>query len=321
MSKIINESLVKTGTFWFPEAASTEAFNADNLYNFILWGSVLLFIALTVAVGYFLYKYKRTEQNQVASKQITHHDALEITWTIIPLIITMFIFVWGYKGYLSMTVPPANATEIRVTAKKWMWQFEYPNGNRGIGELVVPVNTPIRLVMSSEDVIHSFYVPNFRIKRDVIPNRYTRIWFQATKPGNYQLFCTEFCGDGHSEMLGTIRVVTPEGYQKWLQEANSSSDMPLHELGEKVYASKGCNACHSLDGTAKVGPSWKGLYGATRKFTDGKSLIADDNYIRESIMDPKAKVVAGFQPVMPTFAGLLNDREVTGVIEYIKKLK
>jgi cytochrome c oxidase subunit 2 len=316
-----NEILTKKGSFWFPEEASTEAYHVDGLFNFILYASLILFVGIAAVLFYFVKKYKRTSENQVAQAQVIHNTALEITWTVIPIIIVMFLFYWGFTGYLKMTVPPPNASEIRVTAKKWMWQFDYPNGNKAVGELVVPVDTPIRLVMSSEDVIHSFFVPNFRIKRDVIPNRYTRIWFEANRTGQFQIFCTEYCGDGHSDMLGSIRVLSKADYAAWLKEANSGADLPLDKLGEKVYTSKGCNTCHSTDGSAKTGPTWKGLYGANRSMADGKAVKADDNYLRESMVDPKAKVVAGFQPVMPTFAGLLNDREITGVIEYIKTLK
>ncbi len=316
-----NESLVKKGSLWFPEKASTEAYHVDSLFNFILWASIIMFIGITAVLVYFVRKFKRTKDNMVAQAQIIHNVKLEIIWTVIPLIITLFIFYWGIEGYFKMTVPPSNAMEIRVTAKKWMWQFDYASGTKSIGELVVPVDTPIKLVMSSEDVIHSFYAPNFRIKRDVIPNRYTRIWFEANRTGQFQIFCTEYCGDGHSDMMGTVRVLSGADYEKWLKEGDSGADMPLDKLGEKVYNSKGCATCHSTDGSAKTGPSWKGLYGSTRNFNGGGSTKADDNYIRESIVKPAEHVVAGYQPVMPTFAGILNDREINGVIEYIKTLK
>jgi cytochrome c oxidase subunit 2 len=175
--------------------------------------------------------------------------------------------------------------------------------------------------MTSEDVVHSFYVPNFRVKKDVIPNRFTRVTFLPDKVGNYQIFCAEFCGDGHSQMLGSIRVVTKEDYEKWQKEQNSGADLPLDQLGEKVYNSKGCSTCHSIDGSPKTGPSWKGIWGQTHKLEGGASVKVDENYIKESVLDPKAKIVAGFQPVMPTFSGLLSEREINGIIEYIKKLK
>jgi cytochrome c oxidase subunit 2 len=321
MSNIKSESLMSTGGVWFPRAASKEALHADHLYSFILWGSVLLFVGIMVAVGWFIYKFKRTPQNQVASGQIVHNDRLEITWTILPLILCVIIFAWGYKGYLKMTVPPENATEIRVTGKQWLWQFTYPDGTTSVGELVVPVNVPIKFIMTSEDVIHSFFIPNFRIKKDVIPNRYTRTWFEATSTGNFQIFCTEFCGNAHSDMLAIARVVTKEDYKKWLKDVNNVDDIPLDKLGERVYTAKGCNACHSLDGSPKTGPSWKGIYGKSHKMTNGQSVQVDDNYIRESILEPQAKIVAGYQPIMPAFKGVLKDREIEAIIEYIKKVK
>lgn len=320
-TSITNESLVSTGSYWFPAAHTAVSPQVDHLYYWILWASVAMFIAILAVVGYFLYKFKRTPQNLIAQDQITENHTIELAWTIIPTIVVMFVFYAGYKGYLHLTVPPANATEIHVVGKKWMWQFEYKNGIKTIGELVVPVNEPIKLIMTSEDVVHSFFVPNFRIKRDVIPNRYTREWFKADKPGNYQIFCTEYCGDGHSNMLASVRVMTPADYEKWQKEQNSGADLPLDALGEKVYNAKGCATCHSIDGSAKTGPTWKGIYGASHKMSDGKVVTVDDNYIKESVLDPKAKVVAGFSPVMPTFAGLLSEREINGIIEYLKKLK
>ncbi len=321
MSSLKNESLVSSGSLWFPERINKEAGTVDNLYNFILYASLILFVGILAVLWHFVKKYKRTPDNLKAAAHVTENHKLEIVWSVLPLILCGVIFVWGYIGFLKISVPPANAMEIHVVGKKWLWQFEYPNGTKTIGELVVPVNESVKLIMTSEDVIHSFFVPNFRIKRDVIPNRYSRVWFNAVRTGNFQIFCTEFCGDGHSDMLGTVRVLTAEGYRAWLKDANSGSDLPLDQLGEKVYTSKGCNACHSIDGSAKSGPTWKGLFGKLRPCTDGSNNMADENYIKESILKPQSKVVKGFEPVMPTFAGLLNDREIDGVIAYIKKLK
>ncbi len=320
-TSIINESLMGKGSFWFPAARTSLAPHTDQLYYWILWASIASFIGLFMVVVYFLWKYKYSPTNKVASKQIIDNIPLEIAWTVIPSLICLVIFYAGYIGFLHISLPPSNATEIHVVARKWMWQFDYPSGIKSIGELVVPVNEPIKLIMTSEDVVHSLYIPNFRIKRDVIPNRYSRVWFNANAIGNYQIFCAEFCGDGHSAMLGSVRVVSKEDYQKWQKEQNSGADLPLDVLGEKVYNSKGCNTCHSIDGSPKTGPTWKGLWGSNHKMSDGKMVVADENYIKESILDPKAKVVAGFQPVMPTFAGLLSEREINGIIEYLKKLK
>lgn len=316
------QSLVSKGTFLLPESASTLSSNVDSLFYFLFWGSVIIFVGMVIVGAWFAYKYKRTATNQKAEEHMIHNTALEVSWTVIPLIIVMIIFAWGYKDYLRLTVVPPDAKEIRVTGKKWLWEFEYAkDGIKLLNEVVVPVNTPIRLVMTSEDVIHSFFVPNFRIKRDVLPNRYTRIWFEATEVGDYQIFCTEYCGDGHSNMLASLRVVSESQYVEWLASGNSNDDLPLDELGKKLYTSKACNTCHSTDGSNMTGPSWKGLYGSSRSLADGSKVTADDNYIRESIVNPAAKVVGGYPPVMPTYAGLLSDRDIAGLIEFIKGVK
>lgn len=316
------QSLVSEGTFLMPKSASTLSSNVDSLFYFLFWGSVVIFLGMCIVGAWFLVKYKRTQENQKASEQMIHNTALEVSWTVIPLIIVMIIFAWGYKDYLRLTVVPPDAKEIRVTGKKWLWEFEYAKeGIKLLNEMVVPVNTPIRLVMTSEDVIHSFFVPNFRIKRDVLPNRYTRIWFEATEVGDYHVFCTEYCGDGHSNMLAALKVVSESEYEEWLASGNSNDDLPLEELGKKLYTSKACNTCHSLDGSSMTGPSWKGLYNSERSLADGNTAKADDNYLRESIVNPAAKVVSGYPPVMPTYAGLLSDREIAGLIEYMKSIK
>ncbi len=321
MNTLKAESLMSKGSFWFPELLFSSGVQTDRLFYFIFICSCLMFVGIIFVVFYFLKKYKKTQSNQVAELQLTHHHLLELSWTIIPLILVLFVFGWGFKGFLTLSVAPSDAMEIHVVAKKWLWQFEYPNGNKTIGELVVPVHKPIKLIMTSEDVIHSFYLPNFRVKRDVVPNRYTRLWFESKRVGNFQIFCTEFCGDGHSDMLGVLRVLDDKAYVAWEKEVNSGADMPLDQLGEKVYTTKGCITCHSIDGSVKTGPTWKGLFGSVHKLTNGQSVSVEENYIRESITAPQAKVVAGFQPVMPTYSGVLNDREIVAVIEYIKKLK
>ena len=270
----------------------------------------------------FIIKYKRTGAHVKAKKQVIHNDVIETAWTVIPLIVVMIIFWWGYKDYLKLSVSPPNTLDIKVMGKKWFWAFNYPKeGINTLNEFVVPVDTPIRLIMSSEDVLHSFYIPNFRVKKDVIPNRYTTVWFHAKDQGTYQIFCTEYCGDGHSEMLAVLKVVSYGEYEKWLKVSGEDTSTPLPELGKKLYTAKACNTCHSLDGSLKVGPSWKGIYNSPRALSDGTSVNADDNYIRESIVNPQTKVVKGCAPVMPTYAGLLSDREIDAIIEYIKSLK
>lgn len=320
-NKIVNESLMG-GRGWFPADASTFGYYVDDLYYFILWGSILLFIGIMGVAAYFVWKYrKRKGYTQAGGEHVTHNTWLEFSWTVPPLILSLFIFYWGFTGFLEMSAPPKNGEEIMVVGKKWMWQFEYKNGSKSLSEMVVPVNTPIKLIMTSEDVLHSFYSPNLRVKRDVLPNRYTTLWFEATRTGNFQLFCTEYCGDAHSQMLGTIRVVSAKEYADWLANSGAIDEsLPPEEVGKKIYTSKGCVACHSVDGSSMAGPTWKGLWGAKRSFPGG-STTADENYIKESILVPGAKVVNGFQPVMPSYTGLMNDREIAGVIAYIKTLK
>jgi cytochrome c oxidase subunit II len=315
------ESLLHTGTTFFPEGVGPFASSMDSLFYFIFWGSVIIFVPLILVSIYFLIAYRRKRENQLATKQMTHSTFLELAWTVPPTILVLIVFVWGFKGFLHMSVAPLNSQEIHVSGKKWFWEFSYPNGNKGIGELVVPVDTPVTLLMTSEDVIHSFFVPNFRIKRDVLPNRYTKLWFEADKVGNYQVFCTEYCGDGHSAMLAVVRVLSAEDYEDWLAEANSGDDLPLDKLGEKLYTSKACATCHSTDGTSRVGPTWKSLFGSKKAFVGGGTATVDENYIHESIVNPGAKVVAGFDNVMPTYAGSLNDREISALIAYIKTLQ
>lgn len=320
--KIVNESLI-AGTVWFPADAGNFAYGVDSLYHFIMWGSIIVFAGILLVSVMFIWKYrKRKGYTQASGPHVTHNALLEFAWTVPPLLLTLFIFYWGFIGFLDMATPPRGAEEIHVIGKKWIWQFEYKNGSKNLTELVVPVNTPVKLLMTSEDVLHSFFVPNLRIKRDVIPNRYTTVWFNATRTGNFQLFCTEYCGDSHSNMSGTVRVVTVKEYNEWLKSAGAIDEsLPPEELGQKVYTAKGCVACHSVDGAAGVGPTFKGLWGAKRSFVGGGTAVADENYIRESVLNPGGKVVSGYQSVMPSYTGLLNDREIAGVIAYLKTLK
>ena len=304
-----------------PQQASTLAPDIDGLFMFITGINIFFFLLIAILVISFARRYRRRGPNEI-TPHITHNEKLELAWSIIPLIIVIGVFFWGFHGYINAQVAPANAIEIQAVGKKWIWQFEYPDGMRTLNDIHVPVNRPVRLVMSSEDVLHSFFVPTFRIKKDVVPGRYTEVWFNATKPGVHQVFCTEYCGKGHSDMLARIHVDDEATYQRWLIEGDEElKKMPLPELGALMYEARGCATCHTLDGTRSQGPTWKGLFGSNRQFADGTSAVADANYIRESILEPHNKVVAGFEPVMPTYKGLLRDREILGVIEYIKTLK
>ena len=222
-----------------------------------------------------------------------------------------------------MNVIPNDALEIKATGQKWFWTFDYPNGANSINDLVVPVGEPVKLLLSSQDVIHSFFVPDFRVKMDVLPNRYTLTWFEATDTGEYEIFCTEYCGKGHSEMLGKVIVMTEVDYNAWLEK--SAVDIPegmsLEEAGAQLYTSKACVTCHSVDGRPGVAPSFKGRYGIQQRMVDGSTVMVDENYLRESILNPQAKVVEGYQPVMPTYQGVLKDRQIDALIAYIKSLQ
>lgn len=309
---------------WFrqwtlPLEASTTARDIDNLYIAITLISLFFFVLVAGLILIFVARYRRRRPNE-QTPHITHNFPLEVAWSVIPLLICIVVFFWGFRGFLRANVAPGNAMEIQVTAKKWVWTFEYPDGTRSINDLHVPVNKPVKLIMQSEDVIHSFFVPNFRIKHDVLPNRYTEIWFQPTIVGTHQVFCTEYCGKGHSDMLAKVHVDDEATYEKWLQEGDEQlKTMPLGELGKLVYENRGCATCHSLDGTRGQGPSWKGIYGKIETMSDGAKVLVDDNYIRESILEPQKKIVQGYEGIMPTFQGLLREREIKGVIEFIKQ--
>lgn len=308
------------GTFLFPPQASTYAKDVDALYYFIHYLSVFFWVLIVGAIVYFAWRYKRGHKEGAGP---SHNLALEMTWTIIPLILVIAIFLWGFKSYMAISRAPGDAHEIHVTGHKWRWDFEDPtHGIRTVNEITVPIGKPIKLIMTSSDVIHSFFVPSFRNKMDVVPGRVTTFWFEATRLGEQDLYCAEFCGDGHSEMLGKIHVVSQEDYEKWVEESSQEdTTTPLPELGEKLFTSKACFTCHTTDGSAKVGPSFKGVFGKETELADGSKINVDEDYLRESMLQPNAKVVKGFAPVMPPYQGQLSEREINGLIEYIKSLK
>lgn len=309
------------GDWIMPRQASTLAPGIDNLFWFITVVNAFFFLLIAFLIVVFVRRYKRRSADDI-TPHITHNTKLETIWSVVPLFILLIIFFWGFHGYVVAQVSPANSIEIQAVGKKWVWQFEYPDGLRTLNEIHVPVNRPVRIVMNSEDVIHSFFIPTFRVKKDVLPGRYTEVWFTATHPGTHQVFCSEYCGKGHSDMLAKIHVDDEAAYQKWLVEGDESlKTMPLPELGKMVHENRGCATCHSLDGSRGQGPSWKGIFGQVHQMTDGSQVKVDENYIRESILEPNSKVLAGYEPVMPTFKGMLRDREVLGAIEFIKQLK
>lgn len=311
--------------FFLPSAESTYARDVDMLFHFINIVSLILVVGITIAIIYFAIKYRRKSQEDT-TPLITHNTTLEVTWTVIPLILILIVFGWGFKDYVEMRTPPANAYEVYVTSYSFGWDFEYKNGVRSANTLYVPVNTPVKLIMRSRenDVIHSFFVPQFRLKQDVMPNRYTYAWFEAKRPGDYVFFCTEYCGAGHSTMNGYVSVLIEEDFDAWMEEelGRDLDAMPLAELGRSVFQSQGCMGCHSTDGSRLVGPTMQGLYMAEREFTDGTSRIADEEYLREAILYPGRQINVGYPPNMPAiYEQALSERELAGLIEYIKELQ
>lgn len=304
-------------SFWLPENAALQADNVDWLFYGLIGLSAFCFAAITFAVVYFTWKY-RARPGHKAQPSPSHNDALEVTWTIIPAIICVFLFVFGWRGYIDNATPPKHGIDVYVTAAKWSWTFSHKNGEVSDGVLHAPVNRPVRLIMTSRDVIHSFFVPAFRIKQDVVPRRYTQIWFEATKPGTYRLYCAEFCGLDHSQMVTTVVIHEPGGYEKYLEESATPAEA-TKEFGEKLYT-RYCMSCHTTDGSARVGPSFKDSYGAPRELEGGARAVADENYIRESILQPQAKIRKGYPPSMTPFQGLLKDVELDSLILFIKSL-
>lgn len=311
-------SMARAQSF-MPTSATEIAQEVDNLYGFLVIASLISCLIIIAGMIYFTFKYRRkTDHDKTA--YISHNTFLEFLWSFIPLVIFLGVFGWGWYLYHEMRKMPENALEIHISAKQWAWAAEYKNGVKSV-EIVVPVNKPVKLLMTSEDVLHSFYVPSFRIKQDVIPGRYTSLWFTANKLGEFHVFCTEFCGTSHSSMLTKLKVVSQADYDKWLVEESEVGSLPLAQRGAKLFQVKACASCHNVDNpTAKVGPSLYKVFGHEVETESGK-VTADENYLRESIMESKAKIVKGFQPVMPSFQGQLNETELNALLEYIKGLK
>jgi cytochrome c oxidase subunit II len=298
----------------WPDRASTTAASVDALYIFLLIVTALMTALIFTAVVYFAARYRR--RPGVLAEQIEGSTPLELTWSIIPLFVFLAIFGWGAVVYFKGRTPPRDSTEVYVVAKQWMWKLEHAEGQREINELHVPVDRDVKLIMTSQDVIHSFYVPAFRMKQDVLPGRYTVEWFRATKPGTYHLFCAEYCGTTHSGMIGSIIVMEPAQYEAWMSGGTTG---PLSATGEKVFAELGCVTCHRSD-TQGRGPNLQGVFGKPVLLEDGRTVTADENYVRESILDPGAKIVSGFKPVMPTFQGLVSEEQLNALVAYVKSL-
>ncbi len=299
----------------WPARASTLANNVDLLYVFLIVVTGFFTLLVFALVIFFAVKYRQRPDRHAT--QIEGSYALEATWTLIPFGILMVMFVWGAVVYMKSVQPPDNAMEIFVVGKQWMWKLEHPEGVREINTLHVPVGRDVRLTMISQDVIHSFYVPAFRIKQDVLPGRYTTLWFHAIKTGHFHLFCAEYCGTLHSGMIGEVVVMDPSDYQAWL--AGNAQQGTMANSGEKVFAELGCASCHRSD-TQGRGPNLAGVYGKPVMLDNGTTVMADENYLRESILNPGSKVVAGFRPIMPTFNGIVNEEQMLALITYMKSL-
>lgn len=307
------------GDFWLPEAASTIAPEVDSLFIFVTVVSLILLVGVIGAMLWFVYRYRRQNPSERPAP-VEESRVLEVAWIVVPTILVLLVFNWGFKSYVNMSVSPSGTYEIQAQAQQWNFLFTYPNGVTS-DTLYVPEGKKVKMKMSSSDVLHGFFIPAFRVKYDILPNRYTSVWFEATKTGDYDLFCTEYCGRDHSAMNKVVRVVSPAQFQDWLKKAGTPKDIPLPKLGEQLYTQRGCQSCHSLDGSRKVGPSFKGLYGMkNHKMTDGPAVTADENYLRNSILKPEENIVEGYPNVMPGSYSSLSERQLTGLIEFIKTL-
>jgi cytochrome c oxidase subunit II len=301
---------------FFPDQASTLASRVDNLYFFLLATSGFFAVVVIVLVTFFAIKYRRRHPDE-EGVPIHGSLALELIWTGIPFILAMVMFVWGASVYFALARVPDQALDVYAVGKQWMWKFQHREGQREINELHVPVGTPIRMLMTSEDVLHDLYFPNFRTKMDVLPGRYTQLWFEATRTGTFHIFCAEYCGTKHSGMIGHVVVMPQAEYQAWL--GGTASEGTLAQRGEKLFTQFACITCHRSDSLGR-GPVLNGLLGSTVHFGDGGTLTADAAYVRESILNPTAKVVTGFQPLMPTFQGQITEEQILALTEYIKSL-
>jgi cytochrome c oxidase subunit 2 len=301
----------------FPEQASTTAGQVDALYFFLIAITAFFSLLIAALVFGFAVRYRRRSADE-RPPAIYGSLALELTWTLIPLAIVAVIFFWSADLYVTLSRVPKDALEVNVVGKRWMWKVQHMTGQREINELHVPVGVPVKLSLTSEDVIHSFFVPAFRVKKDAVPGRYTTAWFQATKPGRYHLFCAEYCGTRHSNMIGSIVVLEPAAFQAWL--AGGVSGGSLASAGEKLFQDLACVTCHKPDSGAR-GPNLAGLYGRPVALFDGSTVTADETYLRESIVAPSAKIVAGYQPIMPTFQGLVTEEQLLQLVAYVRSLK
>jgi len=300
-----------------PDNASTIAGDVDSIYYFLV--AVSLFFSLVIVIG-LIYSAVRYRKGSKATREGAKDDYLpvELLWSVVPFVLAIAIFTWAAKVFFDIRIPPKDAMEVYVVGKQWMWKVQHPLGNREINELHVPVGKPVKLIMTSQDVIHSFYVPAFRIKQDVLPGKYSTQWFEATKTGEYHLFCAEYCGTSHSGMKGRVVVLEQDEYEEWL--SGKAAGVAMLSSGEQLFQQFGCQTCHRQV-SGQRGPSLEGLFGREVKLQSGDVIVADQEYIRESILSPNAKLVAGYQRLMPTYKTQLGPDQVNQLVEYVKGLR
>lgn len=350
MSHFLNAAIFQLGfneahAGHLPLQGSDIAASWDQLYMFLIWLSLFFFILVVGGMVYLAVEYRR--QKKLKIKYITGSHMLEAVWIFVPTVLLMVIFAWGFKVYHEMVQAPSDSYEVRVLGKQWLWTFQYDNGRTTVGDVFIPVNRPVKFIMTSEDVLHSFFIPNFRVKQDVVPGMYTSVWVEAKVPGKHQIYCAEYCGTTHSGMLANLNVLNDEQWKAWnagkklgeipeardpvaateADQVGTSAASPIRKgleretlaaQGRRVFETRGCIACHTTDGSSKTGPTHKGLFGSEVTFIDGSKVKADENYIRESIEKPNARIVRGFSPVMPTFQGLVSETEMNALIAFIK---
>jgi len=308
---------MQSGFPFIPESASTYSGDVDALYFYISGVTVFFTLLISFVIIFFVIKYRRRNPFEIP-RPIEGSMKLETLWSVIPLLIAMSIFFWGAKVYFNQYRPPKNAIEVYVVGKQWMWKFQHATGQREINELHIPVGRKIKLIMATEDVIHDVFVPAFRIKADVVPGRYTTEWFEATKPGRYHFFCAEYCGMNHSGMGGFVVVMEPTEYENWL--SGNANQMSPAAAGQQMFESLGCASCHGANAEGGRGPALLGVYGSNVVLNTNQNVRADEAYLRESILNPQAKIVNGFGPIMPSFQGQLSEEQLLQLVAYIKSL-
>ncbi|HVP69098.1 MAG TPA: cytochrome c oxidase subunit II [Anaeromyxobacteraceae bacterium] len=322
---------------WLPKQASDYARSVDHLHFFVFGSAMIGAWTVVATTLVFIVRYRRRHALQ-STEHVEPKPVHEAVFIGVPLALFLAFFAIGYPQYVELQTPPKGASDVYVMAKKWMWKFAYPGGPNSTDVLRVPVGRPVRLLLTSRDVIHSFFVPALRLKQDALPGRYTQTWFQASEPGRYPIFCAEYCGLGHSAMLGELVVMPAAEFDAWLDEQRRSNQVAaqdgqpvaaeevdirgnLVEQGRRIAAMQGCFKCHTVDGTQHIGPTWLDLYNRKVKLEDGRTIVADEAYITRSMMEPNAEVVAGYKPVMPTFQGKLSAPEAAAIVEFIKTLR